>query len=138
MARSTACRRADLSDDFDAATVSSRFHPLADDSIRFAAVIARCPGRVDVRGVDGVAARREELVGTAKEAALSAVQPNTLPPRTIGAVKRSVRPKLRRCICGVLFGRYRIADERQGRKARRALATGEGNLEPLHGTTHAA
>ncbi len=91
-----ACRRADLSDDDDAATVSSRFHPLADDSIRFAAVIARRPGRVDVRGVDGVAARREELVGTAKEAALSAVQPNTLPPRTIGAVKRSVRPKLRR------------------------------------------
>ena len=35
---------------------------------------------------------------TANEAFLSAVQPNTLPPRTSGAMERSVRPRRRSCI----------------------------------------
>ena len=59
--RARRCRArgfADLGRDDDVVAVAARRQPLADDRLRLAAVVARHPRRVDVGGVDEVAAGR--------------------------------------------------------------------------------
>jgi len=66
LAVGTGCR-AHLGDEHDPVAPRGRaLQPVADDGFRFAALVARHPARVDVRGIDGVETGIDEAVEQAK------------------------------------------------------------------------
>ena len=67
--------------------LAARLQPLADDRLRLAADVARRPGRIDVGGVDRVEAGGDEAIEQVERRLGVAVQPNTLPPNTTGAIE---------------------------------------------------
>ena len=88
---------ADLGDDDDFVAVAAALHPSADDGLRFAALVARNPARIGIGGIDRVQPASTKRSRMSNEVFSSAVQPNTLPPSTSGAISRSVLPRRRFC-----------------------------------------
>jgi hypothetical protein len=55
-------RRSDLGDERRLGAIAARLHPVADDRLGFAALVAGRPGRIGVRRIDGVESRREKTI----------------------------------------------------------------------------
>ena len=86
---------ADLGCDHDLVALAAPLQPFADDRFGFAAAIARAPSANRCRPCRCSRGPLDECVEHRERAASSALQPNTLPPSTSGAIGIPDWPSLR-------------------------------------------
>src|SRR4051812_32947154 len=76
-------------------TVVTRFHPFTNNRFRFATLIAGCPARIHIGVSMALKPLSTKESKMAKDCCSSIVQPNTFPPKTNGAVYKSLLPNFR-------------------------------------------